>query len=150
MHGLLGELDIELLPGMSGREMIPYMLRYDEAERVAPRTAASLIEIDRSLSTWPQLASDVNVGASAMAEAVRRIGLGENLRSGRCRIDIGWALNQLDAVEMAQQRLSRKSSMDAIRPLPQSTTPLSLPLCAPPRGEIASHGISTRKRPNSP
>ena len=104
MHGLLGELDIELLPGMSGREMIPYMLRYDEAERVAPRTAASLIEIDRSLSTWPQLASDVNVGASAMAEAVRRIGLGENLRSGRCRIDIGWALNQLDAVEMAQQR----------------------------------------------
>ncbi len=104
MHGLLGELDIELLPGMSGREMIPYMLRYDEAERVAPRTAASLIEIDRSLSTWPQLASDVNVGASAMAEAVRRIGLGENLRSGRCRIDIGWALNQLDEVEMAQQR----------------------------------------------
>ncbi|MGO8936895.1 MAG: Rv1355c family protein [Mycobacterium sp.] len=104
MHGLLGQLDIELLAGMSSREKIPYMLRYDEAERVAPRTAASLIEIDRSLSTWPQLASDVIVGASAMAEAVRRIGLGENLRSGRCRIDIGWALNQLDEVEMAQPR----------------------------------------------
>jgi molybdopterin/thiamine biosynthesis adenylyltransferase len=104
MHGLLGQLDIELLPGMSSREKIPYMLRYDEAKRVAPRLAASLIEIDRSLSTWPQLASDVIVGASALAEAVRRIGLGENLRSGRCRIDIGWALNQLDEVEMAQQR----------------------------------------------
>lgn len=104
LHGLLGELDIELLSGMSSREKIPYMLRYDEAERVSPRTAASLIEIDRSLSTWPQLASDVIVGASAMAEAVRRIGLSENLRSGRCRIDIGWALDQLHEVETAQHR----------------------------------------------
>ena len=109
LHGLLGQLDIELLPGMSSREKIPYMLRYDEAERVSPRTAASLIEIDRSLSTWPQLASDVILGASALAEAVRRIGLGENLRSGRCRIDIGWELDQLDEVEMAQQRPAPES-----------------------------------------
>jgi molybdopterin/thiamine biosynthesis adenylyltransferase len=104
LHGLLGEVNIELLSGMSSREKIPLMLRYDEAERVSPRTAASLIEIDRSLSTWPQLASDVIVGASALAEAVRRIGLGENLRSGRCRIDIGWELDQLDEVETARHR----------------------------------------------
>lgn len=104
MHGLLGELDVELVRGMSSREKLPHMLRYDEAERVSPRTAASLIEIGRSLSTWPQLASDVVVGASALAEAVRRIGLGEDLRSGRCRIDIGWALNQLDEVQTAQHR----------------------------------------------
>jgi hypothetical protein len=50
------------------------------------------------------LASDVVVGASALAEAVRRIGLGETLRSGRCRIDIGWALDQLNEPEMAQRR----------------------------------------------
>jgi len=104
LHGLLGELDIEQLPGMTSREKIPYMLRYDEAGRVSPRTAASLIEIDRSLSTWPQVASDVLVGASALAEAVRRIGLGENLRSGRCRIDIGWALDQLEEVETVRHR----------------------------------------------
>ena len=104
LHGLMGQLDIELLPGMTSREKIPHMLSYDEAEHISSRTAASLIEIDQSLSTWPQLASDVVLGASALAEAVRRIGLGENLRSGRCRIDIGWALNQLDEVEMAQHR----------------------------------------------
>lgn len=96
LHGLLGQLDVALLPSMSSREKIPHMLRHLEAERIAPRTAASLIEIDRTLSTWPQLASDVVVGASAIAEAVRRIGLGETLRSGRCRIDVGKALDQLD------------------------------------------------------
>lgn len=104
MHGLLDQLDPDLVAGMSIREKLPHMLRYDEAEHISPRTAASLIEIDRSLSTWPQLASDVVVGASALTEAVRRIGLGENLGSGRCRIDIGWALDQLDEVETARHR----------------------------------------------
>jgi molybdopterin/thiamine biosynthesis adenylyltransferase len=102
LHGLLGDLDIGLLPGMSSREKVRHILRHLEAERLSPRAAASLIEVDRSLSTWPQLASDVVLGASALAEAVRRIGLGEELRSGRTRIDIGWALDQLDEPDMAQ------------------------------------------------
>lgn len=102
LHGLLGQLDIGLLPGMSNRDKIPHMLRHLEAEQLSPRTAASLIEIDRSLSTWPQLASDVGIGASAVAEAVRRIGLDEELKSGRVRIDIGWALNRIDEPDMGQ------------------------------------------------
>jgi molybdopterin/thiamine biosynthesis adenylyltransferase len=101
LHGLLGALDIALLPGMSSKEKMPHVLRHLESELLSPRTAASLIELDRSLSTWPQMASDVVIGASAVAEAVRRIGLGEELRSGRCRIDIGWALDQLAEPDMA-------------------------------------------------
>lgn len=106
LHGLLGELDLGLLPGMSSREKVRHVLRHLEAQRLSPRVAASLIEIDRSLSTWPQLASDVVLGASVLAEAVRRIGLGEELRSGRVRIDIGRALNQLSEPDMAQDRLA--------------------------------------------
>lgn len=102
LHGLLGDLDIGLLPGMSSRDKVPHVLRHLEAERLSPRTAASLLEIDRTLSTWPQMASDVVLGASALAEAVRRIGLGEELRSGRTRIDIGCALDQLDEPDMAR------------------------------------------------
>lgn len=104
LHGLLGDLDIGLLPGMSSREKVPHILRHLEAERLSPRAAASLIEIDRTVSTWPQLASDVVLGASALAEGVRRIGLGEPLRSGRTRIDIAWALDQLDEPDMARHR----------------------------------------------
>jgi molybdopterin/thiamine biosynthesis adenylyltransferase len=100
LHGLLGQLDLDLLPGMSSREKAPHILRHLEAERLSPRAAASLIEIDRSLSTWPQLASDVVLGASVLAEAVRRIGLGEELRSGRARIDVRRALNRLDEPDM--------------------------------------------------
>jgi hypothetical protein len=101
LHGLLGELDLALLPGMSNADKIPHMLRHLDAERLSPRTAASLVEVDHSLSTWPQLAGDVTLGATALAEAVRRIGLGEPLGSGRTRVDVGWSLDNLREPEMA-------------------------------------------------
>lgn len=104
LHGLLGPLDIGLLPGMTSKEKIPHILRHLEAEKLSPRTAASLIELDRTLATWPQMAADVIIGASAVAEAVRRIGLGEELRSGRGRIDIGWSLDQLAEPPLAAPR----------------------------------------------
>lgn len=100
LHGLLGQLDIDLLPGMTNREKIPHILRHLEADRLSARIAASLIEIDKSVSTWPQTAAEVGVGACAVTEAVRRIGLGEELRSGRTRLDIGWALDQIHEPEM--------------------------------------------------
>lgn len=106
LHGLLGDLDIGLLPGMSSRDKVPHILRHLEAERLSPRTAASLLEIDRTVSTWPQVASDVVLGASALAESVRRIGLGEELRSGRTRIDVGWALDQLGEPDRARHQPS--------------------------------------------
>jgi molybdopterin/thiamine biosynthesis adenylyltransferase len=104
LHGLLGELDLGMPAGLSSRQKVRHILRHLDAGRLSPRGAAALVEIDRSISTWPQLASDVVLGASVIAEAVRRIGLGEELRSGRVRVDVSWALNQLDEPEMAQDR----------------------------------------------
>lgn len=124
LHGLLGQLDIDLLPGMTNREKIPHILRHLEADRLSARTAASLIEIDKSLSTWPQLAADVVIGASALTEAVRRIGLGEELRSGRTRIDIGWALDQIHEPEMIHHSgddgewIEQHGSAGALTPVP--------------------------------
>jgi molybdopterin/thiamine biosynthesis adenylyltransferase len=101
LHGLLGELDAALLSGMTSREKLPHMLRFLEAEQLSSRVAASAVEIDRTLSTWPQLASDVVLGATVIPEAVRRIGLSEDLRSGRNRFDAGWALDQLHEPPMS-------------------------------------------------
>ncbi|WP_373143231.1 Rv1355c family protein [Mycobacterium marinum] len=95
LHGLLGELDVTGLAGLSNRDKVPYVLRILDGPRLSTRSAASLVEIDQTLSTWPQLAGEVALGATAVAEAVRRIGLGEPLRSGRVRIDVGEALDRL-------------------------------------------------------
>ncbi len=137
MHGLLGQLDVGLLPGMSSREKIPHMLRHLEAERISPRTAASLIEIDRSLSTWPQLASEVILGASSVAEAVRRIGLGESQGSGRCRIDVGRALSRLEQPEITVYRAAPEGeSTDAPVPSTVADTVVAAAMRAPSGGNM--------------
>ena len=108
LHGLLGDTDIACLSGLSNREKIAHVLRIVDATSLSARGAASLVELGQTLSTWPQLAGDVALGAAAVAEAVRRIGLGETLPSGRVRIDIATALDQLD--DPATSRGDRRSA----------------------------------------
>jgi molybdopterin/thiamine biosynthesis adenylyltransferase len=95
LHGLLGQVDAALLASLPSRDKLPYMLRHLNAGRSSPRLIASLVEVTNTLSTWPQLAADVTLGAAAVAEAVRRIGLQRPLRSGQTRIDIGQALDDV-------------------------------------------------------
>jgi len=95
LHGLLGDPDIATLSGLSSSDKVPHVLRVLDAARLSARGAASLVEVGRTLSTWPQLAGDVAVGAAAVAEAIRRIGLDERLTSGRVRIDVACALDNL-------------------------------------------------------
>jgi molybdopterin/thiamine biosynthesis adenylyltransferase/nitroreductase len=94
-HGLLGDLDAASLAGLDSRQKIPHVLRLIEGKSLSARGAASLVEVGQTLATWPQLVGDVLVGASTVAEAVRRIGLGEDLSSGRVRVDVAAALDRL-------------------------------------------------------
>lgn len=95
LHGLLGAISTADLAGLSSSDKVPHVLRIVDAARLSDRGAASLVEVGRSLSTWPQLAGDIAVGAASVAEAVRRIGLGEALPSGRVRIDVSSALDSI-------------------------------------------------------
>jgi molybdopterin/thiamine biosynthesis adenylyltransferase len=96
MHGLLGDMDTARLANLSNEDKLPYALRMTDATRVSSRMAASLIEMGKTLSTWPQLSSEVAVNAAVVAEAVRRIGLREKLTSGKVRIDTAAVLDELD------------------------------------------------------
>ena len=96
LHGLLGDVDPASLARMTSAQKVPYLVRLLEAEHLSSRLVASVVEIDRTLSTWPQVSGDVVLGATVIAEAVRRIGLGEHLPSGRARLDIGGVLDRLD------------------------------------------------------
>ncbi|MGE2734519.1 Rv1355c family protein [Mycolicibacterium vaccae] len=94
-HGLLGNVDAAALSALDSQEKVPHVLRILDAASLSTRGAASLVEVGRTLATWPQLVGDVLVGASTVAEGVRRIGLGEPLASGRVRIDVAAALDAL-------------------------------------------------------
>ena len=96
LHGLLGDLGAAELAGLSTEDKVPHVLRILDAARLSPRMAASLFEVGKTLSTWPQLSAEVSLGAAVVAESVRRIGLREHLPSGRVRIDAGALLDRID------------------------------------------------------
>ncbi len=95
-HGLLGALDPKALGNLTTHDKTPYVMRILGAPDISARMAASMVEIDRTISTWPQLGGDVQLGAATVAEAVRRFGCGEYLPSGRIRIDLDSCFDELD------------------------------------------------------
>jgi molybdopterin/thiamine biosynthesis adenylyltransferase len=96
LHGLLGDVDLAELAELPSKDKVPYALRMMDGARLSPRMAASLVEVGSTLATWPQLVGEVALSATLVAEAVRRIGLGEELPSGRVRVDVAHGLNQID------------------------------------------------------
>jgi molybdopterin/thiamine biosynthesis adenylyltransferase len=88
-HGLLGgEVTAAQLAGLTTKQKVPYVIRILDPESLSERAAASLVEVKETLSTWPQLASDVALGGAQVANAVRRIALGELTVSGRFFADL--------------------------------------------------------------
>lgn len=94
-HGLLGDIESSTLANLSTHDKVPYVLAILGAEDLSARMAASMIEVDRTTTTWPQLGSEVGLGGASVAGAVRRFGLGQQLESGRVRIHIDDHLERL-------------------------------------------------------
>jgi len=87
-HGLLGDVTSTDLCGLTTKEKVPYVIRILDPASLTDRAAASMVEVSESVSTWPQLASDVALGGAMVANAVRRIALGELTASGRFYADL--------------------------------------------------------------
>ena len=81
-HGLLGDLRSAELGGLTTKQKVPYVIRIVDPASLTDRAAASMVEVKESVSTWPQLASDVALGGAMVANAVRRIALGRAHRVG--------------------------------------------------------------------
>ncbi|MGE2725993.1 Rv1355c family protein [Mycolicibacterium pulveris] len=118
LHGLIGDMEAAQLRDLDAREKVPYSLRLVDATQVSARMAASLIEVGTTLSTWPQIASEVALNTAAVAEAVRRIALGEPLASGRVRVDIAEALDRIEEPleEPIVQPTDRRADDDTDQP----------------------------------
>jgi hypothetical protein len=88
LHGLVGDLDADKLKGLSQEEKIQYLLPMVGIETISSRMKASLMEVQKSISSWPQLASDVVKGGGIATEAARKLLLNQNKISGRFYVDL--------------------------------------------------------------
>jgi molybdopterin/thiamine biosynthesis adenylyltransferase len=87
-HGYLEHLDLSLVENLkSNEEKIPYILPILQPGTMSARLKASMIEVGQTLSTWPQLASDVYTGSGVTVSVAKQIFIGNTVRSGRYFID---------------------------------------------------------------
>jgi len=125
-HGLLGDMDSTKLAGLTLAEKGPYVIRMLGASEVSSRGAASLFELGQTITGWPQLASEVTLGAVTTAAAVRRFGLSGDLPSGRVRFDVEEVLSGLSPVVVDSTAEAELQLPPPEDPAPLSSDPIDL------------------------
>ena len=94
LHGLIDHLDIKQLKlAKTNAEKLPYILPILGINTISQRLQKSMLEIGKTITTWPQLASSVAMGGGIGAKVYRKIVLGELSISGRFYIDLDEILN---------------------------------------------------------
>ncbi len=89
LHGLVEHLDLSLAAkAKTNEEKLQFVLPIAGMDTLSTRMKASMLEIENSVSTWPQLASSVVLGGALGGHLMRRIGLGHPVTSGRWWVDI--------------------------------------------------------------
>jgi len=105
LHGIVKHLDVETLKTLkTNEEKIPYMLDILGLSSTSPRLRASMLEMQQTISTWPQLGSAVTMGGGITADVSRRMLLNHFTDSGRYYVDI-------------DQLIGNKESKDSTRVL---------------------------------
>jgi molybdopterin/thiamine biosynthesis adenylyltransferase len=88
LHGLADGLNPDNIKDLSNEDKIPYILKMVGAETISTRLKASMMEVQQSINTWPQLASSVVLGGALTTDVCRRILLNQFHESGRYYIDL--------------------------------------------------------------
>lgn len=88
LHGLADGLDPKNVKGLTNEEKVPYVLRLIGADTISTRMKASMLEVEQSINTWPQLASSVTLGGALATDVCRRILLDQYHESGRYYVDL--------------------------------------------------------------
>ncbi|MDA1353779.1 MAG: Rv1355c family protein [bacterium] len=87
-HGLISELAPDYIKSLSTEEKIPHVLQIIGKDTISKRMKASLVEVEETTTTWPQLSSGVTIGGGITTDITRRLLLNEFTESGRYFVDV--------------------------------------------------------------
>ncbi|MER6032265.1 Rv1355c family protein [Streptomyces sp. NPDC001851] len=153
LHGLLQEVAASEVKAMSTREKLPHLLRILGQDEPSERLVSSLVETGKTISSWPQLASGVSLGAALVTDTARRLLLGQFTASGRYFVDTGTLIREGAETSLTPAEPTSEATAEA------ATPPLLLPPPPPSNagaalGEegirrLVAHGIQAPSGGNS-
>jgi hypothetical protein len=148
LHGLADGLDPNNIKDLTNEQKIPYVLKMVGAETISTRMKASMMEVETSINTWPQLASSVVLGGALTTDVCRRILLDQYHESGRYYIDLDELVKdeQSSLIEkipdsyLAPPQLSKATMLDMAASFEPKITGTDVPETA--INEIVKAGIA--------
>lgn len=109
LHGLIDHLDPnDAAKAKTNEEKLPFVVPIIGLETMSTRMKASMMEIENSVVTWPQLASSVVMGGAIGGHCIRRILLGHDVPSGR------WWLDTDELLSMGQEEPGDAGSSEPV------------------------------------
>lgn len=114
-HGLVGNIPLSNLSNLTTEQKLGFLAKILDFNSISTRVASSALEINSTLSSWPQLAEDVALGTSLAAGACRRILLEFSAPTGRTSVNINRIISEISA---PQQVPVSKAPQKKRTPLP--------------------------------
>lgn len=96
LHGFLGKLRAEDIKGLSPQEFIKLTAKIAGANLTTPKMLYSLLEVGKSIYSWPQLGNAANLCGSILTYLARKIILKENLKHGRILLNVDQIFSFID------------------------------------------------------
>lgn len=87
LHGKCNINDISQLNNLTAQERMNLLQQMVDFENLSDKMKLSFSELGKTITTWPQLASDVITGGGLSTKLSRRLLLGEDIASGRYYLD---------------------------------------------------------------
>ncbi len=111
-HGWIDHLDInKVKEARTNEEKVPYLLPMIGMDTVSVRLKSSMVEVEQTITTWPQLASSVVLGGGLGADVCRRILLDQFHDSGRYFVDVEQLICDKNKPPFEQKQLSLNPSI---------------------------------------
>ncbi|MCK6611747.1 MAG: Rv1355c family protein [Bacteroidia bacterium] len=96
LHGKIPDVNPTELKNLSAEEKLSFLLPMVGVDTISTRMKVSLMEVQKTISSWPQLAGDVVKGGGIAAETARKVLLNHYQNSGRFYVDLDDILNGQD------------------------------------------------------
>ena len=128
LHGVMGKISHGDLKDLTQQQKVSIGLRITGASTISTRMKASLLEINQTISSWPQLASAVYLGGATVAHVGRKLLLNDVVASGRYYVDLDQIVN-IKPNQTAEKQVYTQFSADYfIQKLPKEKleSPLKL------------------------
>lgn len=115
-NGVVGKLSLDEFRRFQPHEMPKLATKIAGPNLVIPRMLASLLEVGKTLYSWPQLGDAATLAGVSIAYVTKRIALKQKIKAGKSEINLDSILDPEynDPIFVAERDKARKASLKII------------------------------------